>query len=241
MDIPSKIVSGNTTTQYQRSDDGTLLEFGLTYTVADLQKIIPRFNALVAELADITASTANLNKTAIATALYSLGTPILADVDRIVTSANMKVGEYTIAAQPDVPRNITVTVTAGDTADTMGTVTVTGTNRDDDVISEVITPEAGATVAGTKAFKTVTKVEGADWVIDGSEGTNDTITVGVGDELGLPVALSATSQMKFACADTAWVDVSGSVAETPTVEETTIDMSAATYDGSKEMRVFVSG
>ena len=62
--------------------------------------------------------------------MVDLGTPVVADVDRIVTSTDMKVGAYTIAAQPDVPRNITVTRTAGDTADTGGTITVVCTNVD---------------------------------------------------------------------------------------------------------------
>ena len=50
---------------------------------------------------------------------YDLGTPIAADVDRIVVSVDMKIGEYTIAAQPDVPRIITCTRTVVSTADTV--------------------------------------------------------------------------------------------------------------------------
>lgn len=50
MSLPSKIVSGNTTTEFQRRDDGTLEEFSLTYTAADLQKIIPAFNSLITDL-----------------------------------------------------------------------------------------------------------------------------------------------------------------------------------------------
>lgn len=123
-----------------------------------------------------------------AIAEIALGSPVVDDVDRIVTSANMKVGAYTIAAQPDVARNITVTQTAVDAEDTNGTIVVVGTDIAGNAITETITPNAGATVAGAKAFKTVTSVTGAGWIIGGG---NDTITVGVGSLIGLPMSLTA--------------------------------------------------
>jgi len=105
----------------------------------------------------------------------------------------MKVGAYTVAnASPGdgFARNVTVTVTADGNADTMGTVTVTGTDRAGAALTEAITPVAGSTVQGTKAFKTVTGVVGADWVINGN---NDHIVVGFGDLLGLADKLSVNS------------------------------------------------
>jgi hypothetical protein len=113
----------------------------------------------------------------------SLGSPVVDDIDLIVTSANMKVGAYTVAAQPDVPRNITVTHTAVGAADTLGTIVVVGTDRNNEVISETITPLNGTIASGLRAFKTVTSVTGVGWVI--GEG-NDTIKVGVGGKIGLP-------------------------------------------------------
>ena len=120
-----------------------------------------------------------------------------ADVDKIVESTNMKVGAYTVAASPSVPSLITVTVTASGTADTMGTITVVGTDIYDRVLTEVITPVAGSTVTGTRYFKSVTSVTGAGWVIDAGAG-NDTIVVGVpmsgGIEAeGAPVTLEVVS------------------------------------------------
>src|SRR4030067_1047864 len=113
----------------------------------------------------------------------TLGSPVVDDVDRIVTVANMINGAYTIAAQPDVPRNITVThLTVVVGTDDLGTITVTGTDRADQVITEVITPGADALVAGTMAFKTVTSIVGAGGVIAGG---NDTINVGVCSLVGL--------------------------------------------------------
>lgn len=124
--------------------------------------------------------------------MYYLGTPELDDADQVVTSTNMVVGTYTVAADPDVPRVITVTHASVGATDTLGTITVEGTDFAGTVISEVITPSADTTVTGLLAFATVTSVTGVDWVI--AEG-NDTIEVGTGPALGLPevVAVSTTN------------------------------------------------
>ena len=161
------------------------------------------------------------------------GAPLLADVDKIVTSTDMKVGAYTVAAQPDIARNITVTVTAVDTADTMGTITVVGTNINGKVISEVITPVADSTVAGVKAFKTVTSVTGAGWVIDAVEASNDTITVGIGTVLGLPILISSAAEVLLGALGVALIAPTV-VADSNEIEKCTVDISSGTYDGSKK-------
>lgn len=102
--------------------------------------------------------------------------------NRIVASANMKVGAYTIANASPVWAGgalITCTATAGDTPDTMGTLAVVGKDLHGNTISETLSPVAGSTVTGTKIFRSVTSVTGAGWVIDAVEATNDTIVVGV--------------------------------------------------------------
>lgn len=171
------------------------------------------------------------------TRLHELGTPVVADVDRIVTSANMQVGAYTIAADPDIPRNVTVTHTqVGGVTDTLGTIVFVGTNINDEVITETLTPSDGATVSGTKAFKTVTSATGVGWVIDTTE---DTITIGVGNELGLPVALPSVDDAIFGMLD--FTMLAHNPTTDLTVEGTTVDMSAGTYDGAKTAKVFVIG
>ena len=192
----------------------------------------------------VTASAAEINKAGTKASstcrLYNLGAPALADDDLIVTSTNMKVGSYTVAAQPDIPRNITVTVTAGATADTLGTVTISGTNYDDDEISEVITPVAGSAIAGTKAFKSVTTVVGAGWVIDAVEGTNDTIKVGIGNELGLPLMLDSAVEIMMGILGTEIASTTNPTVSNPvTLEGTTIDISSKIYNGTKEALIFV--
>lgn len=99
--------------------------------------------------------------------------------NRFVTSTNMKVGAYTVANGGAMPtggaRRITVTHVAAGAADTLGTITVVGTDLSGAQISEVITPSAGSTVTGTRWFAAVASVTGAGWTIN--EG-NDTLTVG---------------------------------------------------------------
>lgn len=117
---------------------------------------------------------------------YAPAAPAVADVDRFVTTANMKVGGYTVAnaSPPDsLCRNVTVSVTVVDVADTMGTVTIVGTDYNGEVITEVIIPAGDSTVSGKKAFKTVTTATGADWVKGGT--TEDTITIGFGNIIGM--------------------------------------------------------
>jgi hypothetical protein len=167
--------------------------------------------------------------------LKDLGAPILADVDYIVESTNMKVGAYTIAHQPDVPRCITCTRTVVGDADTPGTLVIVGTNWDGQIITETLTVGAhGVLVVGAKAFKTVTSVTGAGWVIATN---NDTITVGVGAVLGLPYIPDAAADILLGILGTTIT------AHTPvaagTLEGSTIDMSAGTYDGSKHAFVFL--
>lgn len=170
-----------------------------------------------------------------------LGTPAVADAARIVASTNMKVGSYTIANASSVDgiaRNVTVTATAVTGNDTVGTITVTGTNVEGTTITEALIPVQGSTVAGNKAFKTVTDVTGAGWVISSG---NDTITVGFGNKLGFPATidngvdpLSATSEIFAAFL--------GAVGVTPTINFSssdisldTIDCSAGTYNGTKRL------
>ena len=100
------------------------------------------------------------------------------DVDKIVTTANMKVGTYTIAAQPIAPCLINVTNTVVDTADTMGTIAIVGTDINGATITETIIPVADTAVYTTKEFASITSATGAGWVIGGA--TEDTITIGVG-------------------------------------------------------------
>ncbi len=116
-----------------------------------------------------------------------LGAATVAVADQFVVSVDMKVGAYTLANAGAMPtagaRHVTVTHTAGDTVDTLGTITVTGRALSGQSISETIMPVANSTVTGTKWFASVNAPTGAGWVIDAAEGTKDTITVGCGADV----------------------------------------------------------
>lgn len=109
-----------------------------------------------------------------------------ASANRFLQSVNMKVGAYTLDETTrgiDGAGQVTLTHTAGDTVDTLGTVTIVGTDLSGQTITEVLTPSSGATVTSSKWFKTVTSATGAGWVIDGVESTEDTITIGYTDAI----------------------------------------------------------
>lgn len=99
--------------------------------------------------------------------------------NQFVTSTNMKVGAYTLANAGAMPtegaRHVTVTHTTVTGADTLGTITVVGTDLAGATITETLTPTAGGTTTGTLWFRTVTSVTGAGWAINTG---NDTVVVG---------------------------------------------------------------
>lgn len=159
----------------------------------------------------------------------TLGSPLVEDDDWFVTSANMKVGAYTLAhTAPDVPRNVIVTHTAVDAADTLGTITVEGTDINDEAITETITPSSGGVAAGAKAFKTITSITGAGWVIGGG---NDTIKIGFGTRIGLPDKL-ANNTVLFAVFNAVREATAPTVTFSSTVlSQNTVDFNSA-WNGS---------
>lgn len=116
--------------------------------------------------------------------------PAAAATDAVLSAVTDDGTEQTIdtgITDPDYAR--TITATAGGTAGDIGAVqvTVTGTNLNDEVITEVLpafTVDTAGTVTGSKAFKTVTEV-----VIPAHDGTGATTEIGVSDELGVPYVL----------------------------------------------------
>ena len=163
-----------------------------------------------------------------------MGAPILADVDRIVTSQDWEDIALTIAAQPDVPRNITVTLTdANDSVS--GVCTIIGTDIRGRTITEVMTVALGTgkVFTGTKIFASVTSA-----TISGSSGElngTDVVTVGVGNVIGTPMDLDSVATVRHAYL--------GGTKLTPTVstgESTSgLNASAGTYDGSKMLHAFL--
>jgi hypothetical protein len=104
--------------------------------------------------------------------------PAAAATDAVLSAITDDGTEQTIATgitDPDYAR--TITATAGGTAGDIGAiqVTVTGTNLNDEVITEALpafTVDTTGSVTGAKAFKTVTEV-----VIPAHDGTGATTEV----------------------------------------------------------------
>jgi len=163
-----------------------------------------------------------------------LGAPILADVDRIVTSADWADGALSVAAQPDVPRNVTVNVTDANASITGGTCTIVGTDHLGRAVTEVMDITDGLTFTGTKIFASVTSATIADTAGSAASGT-DLITIGVGNVIGVPFDLTASTEVKHSylggtrltATVTTGISLSG------------VDASSGTYDGSKMLHVYV--
>jgi hypothetical protein len=173
-----------------------------------------------------------------------LGTPILAAVNTIVTSANCKVTAHTLVGAVsgvktlDVPRNVTVTVTDAGTHDVAHAYVITGTDSSDAALTETITSSTSTTtVAGTKIFKTVSRVISAGWVINAaSTSTADTVTVGVGNLIGTKVVLPDATGTTLTTLGTT---VAASATTGGSLATSSVNASGGTYDGSKRLYIYV--
>lgn len=164
--------------------------------------------------------------------LAELGAPALADVDRIVTSVDpVADATQTIAAQPDVPRNVTVTIT-----DANDGVTTTTTIRGKDLAGRDIVEVAqttlgvGKSFVGTKMFAKIDSV-----VSSGTTGAaaGDTITVGIGDVIALAKPIANAAAVKHVFFNGAPVTPDAIA----TGESTSgVNASGGTYDGAKVLR-----
>ena len=168
----------------------------------------------------------------------SCGAPALEVANRLVTTANMKVGSYTVANSGlhsgSECRSVRLTVTKAGNVDTLGTITITGTDYLDQVITDIIVPIDNTTADGVKCFKTVTSIVGAGWV---SDGTPDTIVIGTGPLVQIPAYLAATADVVFAIFTTAIINAPTVTISSSVISLNTINASSLTYDGTKKLRV----
>lgn len=162
--------------------------------------------------------------------------PILADDDRLKlnqASSNSAVTTITtFLAQPDFPRNITITPGGTTASVPAANVTVTGTNIRDEVITEdiLLTENGSSLVSGTKAFKTVTSI-----VLPIQDGTGATYKIGVGDVLGLDRCMTANNVLQTT--QNGSIDSAATVTfDADEVEKNTINPNAS-LDGSVDFGV----
>lgn len=161
-----------------------------------------------------------------------LGAPVVAATDTIVTDVLIADGAQIIAAQPDVPRNLTITVTDGDTSISAGDVTIIGEDISGNEVRETLDFTTALTLTGTKIFATVTSVTVANLV---GNAAGDNIKVGIGNVIGLPTDIQSAAAVHG-------VYFAGAREASPTVafgaSTSGVDVSASTYDGSKLLYVF---
>jgi hypothetical protein len=128
------------------------------------------------------------------TSIGAAGAPAVANTTGILAAVTDNGAPQTITSglnTPEVPRNITATAggTAGDIKAIQ--VVITGTNAEDQVITETLpafTVDTPGTVSGAKAFKTVTQV-----VIPAHDGLGATTAIGFGEVLGIGHRLTRTT------------------------------------------------
>lgn len=124
---------------------------------------------VVDELTDPLASAAAGLKAATAT-VASIVTLTAADL--------LTAGKNELAANP---RNVTFTTAGGTAADAPANAVITGTDVNDDALTETVTLAQTATIAeGAKAFKTITSI-----VYPAADGTGATVAIGYGNKFGL--------------------------------------------------------
>jgi len=102
-----------------------------------------------------------------------------ASANRFVVSQNMLNGAYTLTGTLTMPtagaRKVTVTHTLVSTVDTLGVITVTGTNLAGQTQTDVITPLSGTIATGVKLFSTITSIVGSGWTAVAGA---DTVVIG---------------------------------------------------------------
>lgn len=154
----------------------------------------------------------------------SFGAPITADADGVCASQAVDVSEADAlingalasggVATFDVPRNVVAAWTG------TSVITVTGTDVYGNVVKE--SSASGTSLAGKKAFKTITNVEfSAD--VTGA-------TVGTGDVFGLPVFLPGTAYVLKELEDGAAATAGTTVAGVSTAASATTGDVRGTYD-----------
>jgi len=157
--------------------------------------------------------------------------------NRYFASAAMHNGAYAVAngglPGDGLAHNVTCAQTAVDTEDTNGTLTITGLDVDGKIISEVLTPNAGVTIQGTKAFKQVTSIVGAEWAQGGSG--PDTIVIGFGELIGLPDRIAAAADILMVASSTALINAPTVTVDVAVTAKNTVTMD--TGDATKKLRV----
>ena len=162
---------------------------------------------------------ANLTWTALQAAAGSA-----AGVHAAVTSTGSPLVVTTVITNPPCARNITATAggTAGDIKPIQ--VTIKGTNKNGDAITEVLpvfTENTAGSVVGAKAFCTITEID-----IPTHDGNGATTSIGFGELIGLPYKLDKKRVL---------VTLNDGVVDTApalTIDSTYLELNTVDFNGS---------
>lgn len=155
--------------------------------------------------------------------------PIAAELITIVAAYDSANGAAVIAAQPDVPRKLQLSIVEGGAAITAGTGTLIGEAWDGTALSKEFDLTGGAKVEDTtNAFASVTSFTVAG-LVGGGAGT--TISIGCGAALGLPIPAGAANVEVFGAYVDGGKETVGTVDATArTIAPTTAADAAKTFD-----------
>lgn len=128
-------------------------------------------------------------------------------------------------------RNLTFTTAGGTAADAPANAVITGTDANGAQQTETVAlAQTGTIASGVKCFKTVTKV-----VYPAADGTGATVSIGIGNLLGLTKTPKARAGLAKAVMEIA----AGAVVTTGTLDATNKTYApAAAPDGAKDYAVF---
>jgi hypothetical protein len=118
------------------------------------------------------------------TAIKYTTTPAIGTATATHAAVTLGAAEQTVTTSitnPDFPRIVTI---KGNASGIAGDVVITGTDFNGAALTETIALNAATEVLGTKAFKTVTSI----LLPAKTNGSGDTVSIGRGDKIGLPVA-----------------------------------------------------
>jgi len=160
---------------------------------------------------------------------YNLETPYVGTATKMHAAVLLANGATTTVTtaitNPDFPRILSV---KGNDGNVTGNVVITGTDINDDAITETIASNAANEVFGAKAFKTVTSIVLPAYAVAGTE----SISIGMGDKFGFPVAIP-NDDLVIASSFNGSADV-GTTTESATVPAS-IYAVAGTLDGAKDV------
>jgi len=152
-----------------------------------------------------------------------LGTAVYVHAAIPLTAAGGGQDITTGITNPDVPRIVSAKANAGGCS---GNVVISGTDFNGAAITDTIALSGASEIDGVKAFKTVTNIH----VPPETHGGTDTVSIGVHDQIGLPVLVYNTGQVLVKNFDGA-VDA-GTVATSGTLP-TSLYTPAGTLNGVK--------